>query len=33
LMRLRASTAAERAWVRGALREHCSEWFPDVLVP
>lgn len=30
LMRLRASTPAERAWVRGALREHCAQWFPDV---
>ena len=33
LMRLRASTPTERAWVRGALREHCAEWFPDVRVP
>ncbi|MGA9283931.1 MAG: hypothetical protein WBV85_00655 [Solirubrobacteraceae bacterium] len=33
LMRLRASAPAERAWVRGALREHCAEWFPDVRVP
>lgn len=33
LKRLRASTPAERAWVRGALREHCAEWFPDVRVP
>ena len=33
LGRLRASTPAERAWVRGALREHCAEWFPDVRVP
>lgn len=33
LGRLRAGTAAERGWVRGALREHCAEWFPDVRVP
>jgi hypothetical protein len=33
LMRLRVSTPVERAWVRGALREHCAEWFPDVRVP
>ncbi len=33
LGRLRATTPAERAWVRGALREHCAEWFPDVRVP
>jgi hypothetical protein len=33
LGRLRASTPSERSWVRGALREHCAEWFPDVSVP
>lgn len=33
LARLRAATSAERAWVRGALREHCEEHFPDVKVP
>ncbi|MGA7705348.1 MAG: hypothetical protein WB998_10690 [Solirubrobacteraceae bacterium] len=33
LARLRASSPAERAWVRGTLREHCAEWFPDVRVP
>lgn len=33
LARLRAATAAERGWVRGALREHCAEHFPDVKVP
>ncbi len=33
LGRLRASTPAERTWVRKALREHCGEWFPDVRVP
>ncbi len=33
LARLRAATAAERAWVRGVLREHCAEHFPDVKVP
>jgi hypothetical protein len=33
LGRLRGSTPAERAWIRGALREHCAEWFPDVRVP
>jgi len=33
LGRLRAGTVAERAWVRGALREHCAEWFPDVQAP
>lgn len=33
LARLRAASAAERAWVRGALREHCAERFPDVRAP
>jgi hypothetical protein len=33
LMRLRVATPPERAWVREALREHCVEHFPDVLVP
>ncbi len=33
LLRLRAATRDERAFVRGALREHCAEWFPDVEAP
>jgi len=33
LLRLRAATPDERAFVRGALREHCAEWFPDVEAP
>jgi hypothetical protein len=33
LARLRVASAAERVWVRGALREHCAEWFPDVQAP
>jgi hypothetical protein len=33
LMRFRAADASERAWVRQALREHCSEHFPDVNAP
>lgn len=33
LLRLRAATPAERAFVRSALREHCAEWFPDVEAP
>jgi hypothetical protein len=33
LARLRASSPEERAWVRGALREHCQERFPDVQAP
>jgi hypothetical protein len=33
LARFRVASADERAWVRGALREHCAEWFPDVQAP
>jgi len=33
LLRLRAATTDERAFVRDALREHCAEWFPDVEAP
>jgi hypothetical protein len=33
LGRLRLANAAERRSVREALREHCSEHFPDVNVP
>lgn len=33
LARFRAASAGERAAVRGALREHCQEWFPDVEAP
>ncbi len=33
LARFRVASAAERAWVREALREHCAEHFPDVRAP
>ena len=33
LARFRAASAAERAAVRDALREHCAEHFPDVRAP
>lgn len=33
LARFRAASADERAWVRGVLREHCAEHFPDVQAP
>jgi hypothetical protein len=33
LVRFRAASPAERAWVRDALREHCAEHFPDVNAP
>jgi hypothetical protein len=33
LMRFRAATAEERAWIRTVLREHCAEHFPDIKSP
>jgi hypothetical protein len=33
LARFRAASSQERGWVRDALREHCSEHFPDVKAP
>jgi hypothetical protein len=33
LARFRAASAAERAWIRDVLREHCAEHFPDVQAP
>jgi hypothetical protein len=33
LGRLRLASQEERAWVREALREHCTEHFPDVQAP
>lgn len=33
LARFRVASGAERDWVRGALREHIAEWFPDVEAP
>jgi hypothetical protein len=33
LMRFRAASPDERAWVRATLREHCAEHFPDVQAP
>jgi hypothetical protein len=33
LGRLRLASAAERAWVRSVLREHCAKNFPDVEAP
>jgi hypothetical protein len=33
LQRFRVASQDERAWVRGALREHLAEWFPDVQAP
>jgi hypothetical protein len=33
LARFRAASAGERAWIRGALREHCAEHFPELEAP
>jgi hypothetical protein len=33
LQRFRVASQQERAWIRGVLREHCAEWFPDVEAP
>ena len=33
LARLRVASPQERAWVRGVIREHCAENFPDVSAP
>ena len=33
LARYRFASGAERAWIRGVLREHLTEWFPDVEAP
>ena len=31
--RFRFASQDERAWIRGVLREHLAEWFPDVEAP
>ncbi len=33
LLRYRAASGDERAWIRSVLREHCAEHFPDVRAP
>lgn len=33
LARFRAADQRERAFVRGALREHCTEHFPEMQAP
>ena len=33
LVRFRAASPAERAWVREVLREHCAEHFPELRAP
>lgn len=33
LARFRAANAQERAFIRGALREHCAENFPELQAP
>ena len=33
LARFRVASPDERAWIRGVVREHVAEWFPDVDAP
>jgi hypothetical protein len=33
LQRFRFASQEERTWIRGVLREHLAEWFPDVEAP
>jgi hypothetical protein len=33
LARFRVASADERAWIRGVLREHLTEWFPEMAAP
>jgi hypothetical protein len=33
LARFRFASQDERIWIRGVLREHLAEWFPDVEAP
>jgi hypothetical protein len=33
LQRFRFASQDERTWIRGVLREHLAEWFPDVEAP
>jgi hypothetical protein len=33
LARFRVATAAERQWIRGVLREHLAEHFPELEAP
>ncbi|HEV3072063.1 MAG TPA: hypothetical protein VGY76_11645 [Solirubrobacteraceae bacterium] len=33
LQRFRVASPEERTWIRGVLREHCAEHFPDVQTP
>jgi hypothetical protein len=33
LQRFRVASGEERTWIRGVLREHCAEHFPDLQAP
>ena len=33
LARYRVASSEERLWIRGVVREHLAEWFPDVESP
>jgi hypothetical protein len=32
VQRFRVASPEERRWIRDVLREHCTEWFPDLEV-
>jgi hypothetical protein len=33
IARFRVASADERTWIRSVLREHLSEWFPEMQAP
>lgn len=33
LARFRVASQDERAWIRGVMREHCADHFPDIEAP
>lgn len=33
IQRFRVASAEERTWIRSVLREHLSEWFPEMQAP
>jgi hypothetical protein len=33
LARFRVASVEERAWIRGVLRDHLAEWFPELQAP
>jgi hypothetical protein len=33
IARFRVASAEERTWIRTVLREHLTEWFPEMQAP